>query len=115
MRPKEDSPKCSPLIGQALPLPDTAGELAQSAQRLPTQQWETHTRPCSVNNIGITCYTIHSSYSVDARLCSLHRWLFEFYIFATSKDIPGWAPTCDSAHSWRLIVLPHWEIRLVVP
>ena len=28
--------------------------------------------------------------------------LLEVYILATSKVISGWAPTCDSAHSWWL-------------
>ena len=26
--------------------------------------------------------------------------LLLFYGLATSKDISGWVPTCDSAHSW---------------
>ena len=25
-----------------------------------------------------------------------------FYVLATPKVISGWAPTCDSSHSWRL-------------
>ena len=29
-------------------------------------------------------------------------WLLELYILATSKDISGRVPTCDSVHSWHL-------------
>ena len=36
------------------------------------------------------CCTLYSSNS-----------FLEFYIRATCKIISGWAPTCDSAHSWR--------------
>ena len=29
-------------------------------------------------------------------------WLLEFYVLVKSKVIAGWAPICDSMHSWRL-------------
>ena len=29
-------------------------------------------------------------------------WFLELYNLATSKDISGWGPTSDSAHSWQL-------------
>ena len=27
---------------------------------------------------------------------------WEFYVVVTSKVIPGWVPTCNNVHSWRL-------------
>ncbi len=43
-------------------------------------------------------YRADDPYSDDLFVC-----LLLFYVLATSKVTSGRVPTCDSAHSWRLL------------